>query len=132
MRIPSGRAGTCPSSNPSTSSAALTGAGSGRSPTAWASRPTTPESPVFKVHDVLHYCVPNMTANVPRTASRVLANAALPYVVEMANNGVARALGADEGLAAGTYVYRGKMVNEKVGKALDVPVVKLGDALQEG
>jgi alanine dehydrogenase len=96
------------------------------------SRPTTPESPVFKVHDVLHYCVPNMTANVPRTASRVLANAALPYIVDMANNGIAPALGADEGLAAGTYVYRGKMVNEKVGKALNVPVVSLGDALQEG
>jgi alanine dehydrogenase len=96
------------------------------------SRPTTPESPVFKVHDVLHYCVPNMTANVPRTASRVLANAALPYVVEMANKGVARALGADEGLAAGAYVYRGKMVNEKVGKTLDIPAVPLRDALQEG
>ena len=96
------------------------------------SRPTSPESPVFKVHDVLHYCVPNMTANVPRTASRVLANAALPYVVEMANNGLPLALGNDPGLAAGAYVYRGKMVNEKVGKALDVPVVALSDALQEG
>ena len=38
------------------------------------SRPTTLESPTFKVHGVVHYCVPNMTANVPRTASRALAN----------------------------------------------------------
>jgi alanine dehydrogenase len=96
------------------------------------SRPTTPDNPVFKVHDVLHYCVPNMTANVPRTASRVLANGALPYVVEMANNGVEQALRADPGLAAGIYLYRGKLVNEGVAKSLDVSTVNLHDLLGEG
>jgi alanine dehydrogenase len=96
------------------------------------SRPTTPESPVFQVHDVLHYCVPNMTANVPRTASRVLANAALPFVVEMANNGVSETLRKDPGLGEGVYLYRGKMINEGVAKTLDVPAVSLSELLQEG
>jgi alanine dehydrogenase len=96
------------------------------------SRPTTPESPVFQVHDVLHYCVPNMTANVPRTASRVLANAALPYVVEMANNGVSQTLRSDPGLGEGVYLYHGKMINEGVAKTLGVPAVSLNGLLQEG
>ena len=39
------------------------------------SRPTTLLDPTFVVHDVVHYCVPNMTANVPRDASRASASA---------------------------------------------------------
>jgi alanine dehydrogenase len=96
------------------------------------SRPTSPESPVYKVHNVLHYCVPNMTANVPRTASRVLANAALPYVLEMASRGVEPTLRADAGLASGVCLYRGKMVNENVGKTLGIPTTPLTGLLQEG
>lgn len=96
------------------------------------SRPTTPDNPVFTVHDVLHYCVPNMTANVPRTASRVLANAALPYVLEIANRGLEDALHEDPGLAEAVYLYRGKMVNRKVGKTLDIPSESLGGLLGEG
>ena len=37
------------------------------------SRPTTLDDPTYVAHEVVHYCVPNMTANVPRTASRALA-----------------------------------------------------------
>lgn len=96
------------------------------------SRPTTIEDPVFRVHQVLHYCVPNMTANVPRTATRVLANAALPYVLEIANSGLEQALRSDPGLAAGVYVYRGKMINEKVAETLGLEPVSLERMLREG
>ncbi|MCB1057163.1 MAG: alanine dehydrogenase, partial [Acidobacteria bacterium] len=44
------------------------------------SRPTTLADPVYEVHEVIHYCVPNMTSTVARTASRALGNACLPYV----------------------------------------------------
>ncbi|UCD23928.1 MAG: alanine dehydrogenase, partial [Gemmatimonadota bacterium] len=43
------------------------------------SRPTTLDKATFVVHDVVHYCVPNMTANIARTASRALADALQPY-----------------------------------------------------
>jgi alanine dehydrogenase len=89
------------------------------------SRPTTLDNPVYKVHDVLHYCVPNITANVPRTASRALANAALPYLQELAGRGVEASLKADPGLASGVYLYQGKMVNERVGETLGIPVTPL-------
>jgi len=96
------------------------------------SRPTTIEDPVFSVHKVLHYCVPNMTANVPRTATRVLANAALPYILGIANSGLEQALRSDPGLAAGGYAYGGKMVNRKVAKALGVEAASLEQMLREG
>jgi alanine dehydrogenase len=76
------------------------------------SRPTTLDSPTFKQHDVVHYCVPNMTANVARTASRMVAISALPYVERIAQNGLAGALSQDPGLAAGVYLFRGRIVHE--------------------
>jgi alanine dehydrogenase len=86
------------------------------------SRPTTPADPVFVTHGVVHYCVPNMTANVARTASRALSDAVLQPLTTMAMLGVEQALRDDPGLAAGVSVYRGEVVNAQLGRAMDVPV----------
>jgi alanine dehydrogenase len=96
------------------------------------SRPTMLDHPVFVKHGVIHYCVPNMTANVPRTASRVLANAAVHYIVELANKSLSQALWDNPGLAEAVYVCRGKLVNEGVGEALGLPAVPLRQVIQEG
>ena len=95
------------------------------------SRPTQLDQPIFKVHGVVHFCVPNMTANIPRTASRGLASAALPYLVELAGKGVRGALKENPGLAQGVFIYKGKMVQEVVGATLGVPVAALSDLLEE-
>lgn len=89
------------------------------------SRPTTLDDPTFIVHDVVHYCVPNMTANIARTASRALANAVLPTLKEVLRKGLRDALRDDPGLAAGVYLYEGQMVNEKVGATLAIPATPL-------
>jgi alanine dehydrogenase len=89
------------------------------------SRPTTLDRPTFVVHNVVHYCVPNMTANIARTASRALANAAMPYLDELACRGLETVLRDDRGLAAGVYMYKGKMVKEGVGATLDLPAAPL-------
>jgi alanine dehydrogenase len=96
------------------------------------SRPTSLENPVYTVHDVVHYCVPNMTANVARTASRTLANSALPFITEIADRGLDAALRSDPGLAAGVYLYRGKVVNERLGEILGTPSTPIGQLLEEG
>ena len=80
----------------------------------------------------MHYCVPNLTANVSRTASRTLANAALPYLVELADKGLEGALRDDPGLAQGLFSYRGNIVNVRAGKRLGIPVVPLKSLLDEG
>ena len=96
------------------------------------SRPTTPDQPTFVVHDVVHFCVPNMTANVARTASRALANAALPLIVELAGRGLDPALRENPGLAEGVFLYRGKLVSRRVGEAFGIPTTTLQEAMSEG
>jgi alanine dehydrogenase len=81
------------------------------------SRPTTLHDPVFIVHEVVHYCVPNMTANVARTASRVLSDVVLGPVRALADRGTEVALRNDPGLAAGAYLYRGDVTNEQLAGA---------------
>jgi alanine dehydrogenase len=93
------------------------------------SRPTTLKNPTFVKHDVVHYCVPNLTANVARTASRALANAALPYLTALADKGVDRALKNAPGLASGVYMYKGKMVHPAAAQTLGMKPVPLGDLI---
>jgi alanine dehydrogenase len=93
------------------------------------SRPTTLDRPTFVMHNVVHYCVPNMTANIARTASRALANAAIPYIVELSSRGVEEILREDPGLAAGVYMYQGKIVKEGIGSILGIPALPLAQLL---
>lgn len=93
------------------------------------SRPMTLEQPTFIQHGVVHYCVGNMTANVPRTASRVLTNAALPYVKALAEGGVKGAVRADPALARSLYLYEGKMVHAGLGEHFGIPTHNLNDLL---
>jgi alanine dehydrogenase len=95
------------------------------------SRPTTLDHPTFRVHDVVHYCVPNMTANVARTASRAMADAVLPYVLEIVGHGLDAALRRDPGLARGVYLHRGRAVHDAVAKLLGVPATPLARLLAE-
>ena len=92
------------------------------------SRPTTLDDPTFIRDGVVHYCVPNMTANIARTASRALAHAGLPFVSRLAS-GVDDALRADPGLAAGVYLYRGSMVQEPVAEALGIEHTPISELL---
>jgi len=71
------------------------------------SRMTTLSQPTYVEEGVVHYAVANMPAQVPRTATRALAAAALPYVQSLASLGIAAALEADAGLAAGLMAWGG-------------------------
>jgi len=96
------------------------------------SRPTTLDAPTFKVHGVVHYCVPNMTASIARTASRALAHAALPFLLELADKGLDRALAEDAGLAAGASIVRGRVAQRTLGEALGVEVTPIGRPTEGG
>src|SRR5918996_610727 len=78
------------------------------------SRMTTHSDPTYLVDDVVHYCVGNMPGAVPHTSTYALANATLPYVVELANRGLADAVRSDPALAKGVNVYQGAVVYEPV------------------
>ena len=70
-------------------------------------RPTTLDHPTYIRHGVVHYAVPNMTADVARTATQALSNTVLPYVLETATRGLAWACGSDPGLAHGLVTAAG-------------------------
>ncbi|MFN7964081.1 MAG: alanine dehydrogenase [Acidobacteriota bacterium] len=93
------------------------------------SRPTTLGSPTFTSFGVTHYCVPNMTANAARTASRALALSGLPFLTWMAEGGIDGALRADVGLRRGIYMYRGQVVHAHVAQAMGVVPATLDELL---
>jgi alanine dehydrogenase len=93
------------------------------------SRPTTPDDPVYTAHGVVHYCVPNMTANIARTASRALSDALLRPLSTIADRGLAAALVDDPGLAEGVTLYGGEVVNAELARILGVPYRPLGTLL---
>jgi alanine dehydrogenase len=96
------------------------------------SRPTTHSDPTFEVDGVTHYCVANMPGAVPVTSTRALTNATLPYVLHVADAGVARAAQENPGLARGVNVVAGKVTYEPVADATGQPYTPLFDALGEG
>ncbi len=94
------------------------------------SRPTTLDNPTYKVHGVTHFCVPNMTANAPRTASRALTLASVPFLERIAMRGLDAALREDPGLARGICLYRGHVLHDVAAQALGVPRARLEDVLE--
>jgi alanine dehydrogenase len=85
------------------------------------SRPTTHSDPTFEVDGITHYCVTNMPGAVPITSTYALTNATLPYVIELAEKGVAGALESDEGLRMGLNVQDGEITHPAVAEALGLP-----------
>ena len=75
------------------------------------SRMTKLSDPTYVECGVVHYAVPNMPALVARTATLALTHATLPAVRALAGRGIANALAADAGLAAGVMVRNGAIVH---------------------
>jgi len=96
------------------------------------SRPTTHDEPVYTVDGVIHYCVANMPGAVPITATRALTNVTLPYVEELADHGVLRAIQLDPELASGVNVFAGHVTYEAVAEAHGLDYTPLDDALAAG
>ena len=77
-------------------------------------KPTTLAEPIYRVSGVVHYGVTNMPALVPRTSTFALTNATLPYVLELADRGVAAAVRANPVLGKGVNIWRGQLVHPAV------------------
>jgi len=81
------------------------------------SHPTSHSDPVFVKHDVIHYCVTNMPGAYPRTATIALDNATLPYVMKLAEQGLA-ALHAEAGFGKGVNTHCGRITCQPVAEGL--------------
>ena len=72
-------------------------------------RSTTHDNPVFREEGVLHYCVDNIPSGFSQTASVTLANATLPYLLQIADKGFKRAIEENKYLRAGMTCWGGKL-----------------------
>ncbi len=94
-----------------------------------STRPTTHSHPTFEVHGSVFYCVANMPGAVPHTSTHALANATLPYVLNIANQGWQRAVRADHALAEGVNVVDGRIVYRPVAEAHGMVYTPLAELL---
>lgn len=79
-------------------------------------------NPSYVKHGVIHYCVPNITARVARTASIAMSNVFIPLMLQIAQSGGLLAqLKEDNGLRHGVYLFNGILTNEYLGKLYDIP-----------
>ena len=86
-------------------------------------RPCTHSEPVYKVDGIIHYGVTNMPGAVPRTSTYALSNATLPFLMELADQGILEAARRDPALARGVNIYQGKATYKAVADAFGLEYV---------
>jgi alanine dehydrogenase len=83
---------------------------------------TSHENPVFTKHDVIHYCVPNISSRVARTASYALSNIFSTLLLKIANSGGLRKyIWEKNGVRDGIYIYKGRLTNKHISNRFDIP-----------
>jgi len=71
--------------------------------------------------NIIHYCVPNMTSVVARSASQMLNNAAWPFVSAVADHGLESALESHPALTRGVATHQGRVINPMLAAHLGLP-----------
>ncbi|MGN7308280.1 alanine dehydrogenase [Bacillus subtilis] len=92
---------------------------------------TTHDQPTYEKHGVVHYAVANMPGAVPRTSTIALTNVTVPYALQIANKGAAKALTDNAALRAGLNTANGHMTYEAVARDLGYEYIPAEKALQD-
>ncbi|HSQ04194.1 MAG TPA: alanine dehydrogenase [Burkholderiales bacterium] len=94
------------------------------------SRPTTHSAPTYIEEGIVHYCVANMPAAVARTATLALTQVTLPCALEIANKGLAAAIGESVHVRNGLQTYQGLVTHaglaQDTGRPYADPLAALG------
>ena len=78
-------------------------------------RPTTFDDPTYVVHDVIHFCVPNIPSRVARTASIAISDVLTPILMDICNEGgILPLLKRSPSLRNGTYAFLGMLTNTQL------------------
>lgn len=85
------------------------------------SRPTSLKEPSFECSGVIHFCLPDITALVPRTASIALSNVLYPLINEIHDNGgIYQEINFNPLIRKSVYCYNGLLTNEFLGRKFNV------------
>jgi len=80
---------------------------------------TSHDEPVYEKFGVIHYCVGNMPGAYPRTSTMALTDATLPYVLKLADHGLA-ALAQEAGFSKALNTHQGYITCAPVAEALSL------------
>ncbi|MBC8290454.1 MAG: alanine dehydrogenase, partial [Planctomycetes bacterium] len=87
------------------------------------SRPTTHSEPTYIIDGIVHYCVANMPGAVGRTSTYALCNVTLPYVLRIAEHGLAETAARDSGIGHAINMHGGQVTNEAVAETFGLDCV---------
>lgn len=90
------------------------------------SRITSHEKPIFKKHDVIHYCVPNIPSGFARTASQAISNVLMPLLLETGEDGgIDHIVWHKLNIRSGIYLYKGSLTNFFLSERFDLKFTDL-------
>ncbi len=82
---------------------------------------TSLSKPTFVKHGVIHYCVPNISSKVSRTASIAVSNIMTSILLQAGSTGsIENLFFANYGLRHGIYTYKGCLTNHYLGRRFNI------------
>lgn len=82
---------------------------------------TNHKNPVFRKHEVIHYCVPNIASRVSRTATYALTNIFTPILLDIGEmGGIMNLIWEKAGVRNAVYIYQGAMTNNDLAIRFDL------------
>jgi alanine dehydrogenase len=83
---------------------------------------TSHDRPTFVKHQVTHYCVPNISSRVGRTATKAFSYLFTPMLLNMGRTGgVHNTMRSKPWFRKGVYTYKGNLTNHSIGNRLQIP-----------
>ena len=90
------------------------------------SRVTTHANPIYNLHGVIHYCVPNIPSRAARTASYALSNIFAPVIIELGDGGgIDHCIRKILSVRSGIYLYKGMLTNQYLAEEFGWPYKNL-------
>ncbi len=85
------------------------------------SKMSSHHKPIYKVYDVIHYCVPNIASRVSHTASIALSNVFLPMLLKIGQvGGIEEMLFQKRWFSKGIYCHNGTLTNAHIAKRFEL------------
>ena len=85
------------------------------------SRCTNLKHPAYVEHDVIHYCVPNISSLAARTASIAMSNVLTPLILSISEvGGVQNFIKTSKSFRKGVYMFNGMLTNQTIGSMFNI------------
>lgn len=87
---------------------------------------TSHDKPIFRKHDVIHYCVPNIASGFARTASHAISNVLMPLLMDAGDEGgIEEMLWHNFNMRNGVYLFKGHLTDVYISQRYDLKYTDL-------